>query len=78
MNQIIDSIGLGGETIEVVDRLKETLDDQKNFQKKYVLFEDQGQGYYRKFLETEESVRNDLDEMANLLASTKNKNISAG
>ena len=76
LNQIIDSIGLGGETIEVVDRLKETLDDQKNFQKKYVLFEDQGQGYYRKFLETEESVRNDLDEMANLLASTKNKNIS--
>ena len=77
LNQIIHSISsVGSETVLVSDRIRDSLFTQRKFERKYVVSEDND--FFRQFLETEKSIRKDLDEMEILLAPTKNKDMATG
>ena len=74
LNQIIESIRSDdNKTIRVVDRLENRLNEQREFEQKYVILEDQE--YYRKFLEKEKDIREHLDQMDDLLYHMENKKI---
>ena len=76
LNLIIHSISSEySKTIRVLDSMRESLFAQREFERRYVVYEDQ-KFFSRTFLETEKTIQKNLDEMDLLLASTKNKNIA--
>lgn len=76
LNRIIDSISsVDSKTIGVIDSLTNSLLTQRAFEGKYVISKDRD--WYDKFLDTEKFIKEDLNEMDSLLASTNNKNIAS-